>query len=256
MLQRIADELAALRDDLLLPPEQRAARAEQRRREQLARNLDEIGSAISAGEFVVADERLGHLSKTSPDTAELAPMRRILANARAATEAQKLARARAMVGELMSMAAFDKAIAEADDLVRELPDSAQAAELLGRVRHEADTYARQQQKKLYEQVTRSTEMHYWRAALEAARQLARTYPDSVEAGEVVAQMDLLSENARIEEVRDRRDHIADMLQRRRYRRAVELAEDIIAHYPDTQAAKELTEQMDRLRELAAKDRSP
>jgi len=255
LLQRIADELAELREDLSLSPEQRAARAERRRREQLAQGLDEIRSAIAAGEFVLAEDRLAHLSKTSPDTAELAPMRADLAEARAAAEAQKLARARATVGELMSMAAFDEAIAEADHLARQLPDSAQATDLLERVRREADTFASQQRQKLYLQVARASEMHHWRAALAAARQLALTYPSSAEAGEVVAQIDLLAENARIEEVRDRRDRIADLLQRRRYRLAVELAEDIVAHFPDTQAAKELTGQMDRLRELAAKDKS-
>ena len=255
LLQRIADELAELREDLSLSPEQRAARAEQRRAEQLAQALDEIRAAIAAGRFVLAEERLEHLAKTSPDAPELAAARDELADARAVAEARKLARARATVGELMSMAAFSEAVAEAEDLARQLPDSAQATDLLERVRREADTFANQQRQKLYLQVARATEMHHWRSALAAARQLALTCPDSIEAGEVLAQMDLLTENARIEEVRDRRDRIADLLQRRRYRLAVELAEDVVAHYPDTQAAKELTGQMPRLRELAAKDKS-
>ena len=255
LLQRIADELAGLREDMSLSPPQRAARAENRRQEQLTQSLREIESAIGAGQFVLAQERLAHLSRAMPEAPDAAGLRVRLAEARATTEAQRVAKTHATVDELMSMAAFDKAIAEAEDLARQLPDSVQAAELVERTRREADTFARQQRQKLYLQVTRATEMHHWRAALEAARQLARLYAASAEADEVVAQMELLTENARIEEVRDRRDRINDMIQRRRYRLAVELAEDVIAHYPDTQAAKELTEQMDRLRELAAKDKS-
>jgi len=255
LLQRIADELSALREDMSLSPEQRAARAEQRRTEQLAQEMAQIHSAIAAGEFVLAEERIEHLAKTTPDAPDLDGARTELTDARAAAEARKLARARATVGELMSMAAFDEAIAAADHLARQLPDSDQATELLAHVRREADTFAAQQRQKLYMQVARATEMHHWRDALAAARQLALTYPASAEAGEVVAQMDLLTENARIEEVRDRRDRIAELLQRHRYRLAVELAEDVVAHYPDTQAAKELAGQMDRLRELAAKDKS-
>jgi len=254
LLQRIADELVELREDLSLSPEQRVARADERRREQLAQGLDEIRSAIAAGQFVLAEERLDHLAKTMPEAPDLASARNALADARGAAEAQKLARTRATVGELMSMAAFDEAVAEADDLARQLPDSTQATDLLERVRREADTFASQQRQKLYLQVARATEMHHWRAALAAARQLALTYPGSAEAGEVIAKMDVLAENSRIEEVRDRRDRIADLLQRRRYRLAVELAEDVVAHFPDTQAAKELAGQMDRLRKLAAKDR--
>lgn len=255
LLQRIADEVAGLREDMSLSPAERAARAENRRRQQLTQSLCEIESAIGAGQFVLAQERLAHLSQAMPEAPDAAGLRVRLAEARATAEAQRVAKARATVDELMSMAAFDKAIAEAEGLARQLPDSVQAAELVERTRREADTFARQQREKLYLQVTRATEMHHWRAALEGARQLARLHAGSVEADEVVAQMELLTENARIEEVRDRRDRISDMIQRRRYRLAVELAEDVIAHYPDTQAAMAFTEQMDRLRELAAKEKS-
>jgi len=253
LLQRIADEMAELREDLSLSPEERSARAERRRKEQLEQSVSEINAAITAGQFVVAGERLEHLSRAMPEAEELAGLHDRLAEARLEAEARRLARARATVGELMSMSAFDRAIIETEDLLRELPDSEQAAELVEYVQREAETFARQRRQKLYLQVTRATELHQWVAALDAARQLVRLHPGSVEASEVLMQMDLLTENARIAEARERRDRILDMIKHRRYGMAVELAEDVVAHYPDTQAAKELKEQMDRLRKLAAKE---
>ncbi|KKK89020.1 hypothetical protein LCGC14_2737320, partial [marine sediment metagenome] len=69
------------------------------------------------------------------------------------------------------------------------------------------------------------------------------YPDSPEATHLSAQMQTLRDNARIEEVRELRDQIRDMLERRRYAEAVKVAEEVMDRYPETQAAAELRGQI-------------
>ena len=60
----------------------------------------------------------------------------------------------------------------------------------------------------------------------------------------------IQDNARIEEVREIRDQIRDLINRRRYGEAVEAAEAVVRRFPDTRAAIELGRQLNRLRELA------
>ena len=64
-------------------------------------------------------------------------------------------------------------------------------------------------------------------------------------------METLKDNARIEEVRQLRDQIRDLIGRRRFAEAVRVSEELIRRFPDTQAANELRSQIDRLRARAA-----
>ena len=88
------------------------------------------------------------------------------------------------------------------------------------------------------------------AALAAAGELLEAYPDSPEAAEVRSTLRTLTDNARIEEVRELRDEIRDLLSRRRYAEALACARDLVRRFPTTAAAEELRSQMARLEELA------
>jgi len=103
---------------------------------------------------------------------------------------------------------------------------------------------------LYREVQRHAEARRWREALEAAHRFIDAFPQSVDADAVRAMLPTIEGNARIEEVRAIRDRIRDLIERRRYAEAVEVAEDVIARFPETRAAEELCRQLDRLRELS------
>jgi hypothetical protein len=64
-------------------------------------------------------------------------------------------------------------------------------------------------------------------------------------------MTTLEQNARIEEVRQLRDEMRDMIERRRYAEALEIAKDAMKRFPQSHFAVELKGQIARLRELAA-----
>lgn len=162
-----------------------------------------------------------------------------------------VARARRQAEDLMAVANFGDAEAVARDLVESYPSDEDARRLLEHVHREGRAFAMEQRRRLYDEVDRMAGSHRWRAAAAAARRLLEDYPNSQEADLVAEKMATLEENARMEEARELRDRIRDMLQRRRYAEAVTLAEDVLVRFPDTRMAAELRGQMDRLRQRAA-----
>ncbi|MHC4563022.1 MAG: hypothetical protein ACYS8X_09650 [Planctomycetota bacterium] len=170
----------------------------------------------------------------------------------AADQAAQTARAFQQITELMSMARFDEARRQAEALARQFPDAAEGQALLQRVDREAHSYDRQQRQRLYDTVDQLCLDRRYRPALAAAEQLLETFGHSVEAAEVAARLDMLRANARLEEARELRNRVRDLIVRRRYPEALPVAEDLVRRFGETQAASELRTQLDRLRELASK----
>ena len=97
---------------------------------------------------------------------------------------------------------------------------------------------------------RAAEARQWKSALASAQRLLSEYPDSSEADKITAKLPNIRDNSRLEEARQLRDDIRELIERRRYAEAVRIAHDILARFPDTQAAAELRPQVDRLEALA------
>jgi outer membrane protein assembly factor BamD (BamD/ComL family) len=157
--------------------------------------------------------------------------------------------AKRRVEELMSVSGFATAVAVVNGLLAKHPSSAEAIALLERVRREREAFVDEQRLAMYRKVEKEAFSRRWRDALSAAEELLSAYPDSPEADAVRARMDTLRENARIEEVRRLRDRVSDLISRRQFAQAIEVAKDVIARFPATAAARELHEQMAKLEEL-------
>jgi outer membrane protein assembly factor BamD (BamD/ComL family) len=151
---------------------------------------------------------------------------------------------------MMAVGAFDQAEAEARDLDLRYPNDPAVTDLLNRVRREGRMFHNERRDRMYNKVVRLAEARQWRQALKAARQYVQAFPSGAGADAVGAMLATMEDNARIEEVRELRDHIRDLLEQRRYAEAVECARDVIERFPDTRAAEDLGRQMNRLRELA------
>ena len=164
--------------------------------------------------------------------------------------AEDVVACRRQVEDLMALAHFDEAVAAAEELVESYPNSEKAADLWARVLRESDAYHRDMRHRMQKDVQHFSETRVWRRALAAAEKLIEAYPDSPEATQLSRQMQTLRDNSRIEEVRELRDQIRDMLERRRYAEAVKVAEEVMDRYPETQAAAELRGEIRRLRLLA------
>lgn len=252
-LAAIADVQAAVKElnaNLMLTEEERRIKR-QRQQDLGAQDLAlRIEDATSAGHFEAADVLLRQMRDEFPCDTRHGELAGRLQQARAAAEARDVAGHTDNAQDLMALGKYDEALAAAAELVQRHPQSPQAAELKQRVEREASVFMAEQRRRLYRQVQQHSEGRRWRLALEHAVKLMQQYPDSSEAKEMVLNHQTLQDNARLEEVRQMRDAIRDMIERRRYSEAVGVARQIIKRFPDTAVAEELLQQMPRLEELS------
>jgi len=253
VLEEILAQLKELNDNILMTDEQRREKA-QRRRERLRRKLvNDIRDALDAADFARAGRGLAELKDKAPGDEQIEPLRKRLHDARRAARDEEIAAATRRAGDLMATGAFDQAVAEVFALAQRHPDEPAVASLLDRVRREGRMFNNQRRDRMYNEIVRLGEARQWRQALGAARRYIQAFPTGAGTDAVRTMLATIENNARIEEVRELRDHIRDLIERRRYGEAVEYAQDVIERFPGTRAAEELGRQMNRLRELA---RSP
>ncbi len=251
LLREILAQLRELNENLLLTPEQRHSKRRHQREELARRFAEQVEQAIDAGEFSLAEQHLAAFAEQLPEEAD--HLRRLQVRLIEVRDGAKLAEIEARTREvcdLMAVSSFERAEAVARELRDRYPDEPAVIELLQRVRREGEMFLRERRDRLYKEVERLAEARQWRAALDAARQFLEAFPDGVNGDALRAMMPTIEDNARIEEVREIRDHIRDLIERRRYAEALEAAEDVIQRFPDTRAAAELKEQLNRLRELS------
>ncbi len=253
VLEEILAQLKELNENILMTDEQRRAKA-QLRHERLRRELiDDVQTALGAADFARAGRGLDTLEEKAPGDENIQPLRKQLHDARQAACDEETAAVTLRAIDLMATGAFDQAVAEVLALAQRHPDEPAVVGLLDRVRREGRMFNDERRVRMYNEVVRLAEARQWRQALIAAKRYVEAFPTGAGVDAVRAMLATMESNARIEEVRELRDHIRDLIERRRYGEAVEYARDVIERFPDTRAAEELGRQMNRLRELA---RSP
>jgi len=253
LLQRLLGEIMEMNANLLMSQDQREAKGRQRQ-ERLAREVTgAFAAALVEHAFARAETCIKQFEDDLPDDDRVAEMQSRLAEARKVAEARDVEDATRRANDLMAVSSFVEAQQTADGLLLAYPSSEAAGTLVDRVQRESKAFFREQRQRLYAEVQRNADARRWRKALDAARQLVETYGDSTEADEARAMLATLEGNARIEEVRQLRDRIRDMIKRRRYAEAVNTAREVLHRFPDSQAANDLRGQMARLEELAAEE---
>lgn len=157
------------------------------------------------------------------------------------------------VEALMAAGRFDEATQAARELSQRMGEDEEIAELQQRVEREQKAYEQDRVGRLYRKVQSQAKQRNWQEALGAAEELRSHYPDRPEARLVEVIQETLRENARLERVRQLRDQIRDMIGRQRYGQALDLAREVVRDYPETAAAQELSQQMERLEQRAAQE---
>lgn len=253
LLQRLLSEIMEMNANLLMSQNQREAKG-RHRQERLARDLLAAFEAALAGhEFAHAEVCISQFEIDLPDDARLAEMVTRLAETRAAAEARDVETETRQAEDLMAVGSFDDARQVAEALGSAYPASDSARALAERVEREAAAVLREQRQRLYADVQSHAGARRWCQALEAAKRLMETCPGTSEADAASAMLTTIEDNARIEEARKLRDHLRDMVTRRRYTEAVAIAQDLMERFPNSHAANDLQGQMARLRELAAEE---
>ena len=250
VLGDILAQLRELNENILMSDEQRRAKARLRQDKLRRKLIEEAQAAIDAADFARAGRLVETLAEKVPGDEHVQPLQKRLDEARQAARGEQIGAVTRCVGDMMAVGAFDQAEAEARDLDLRYPNDPAVTDLLNRVRREGRMFHNERRDRMYNEVVRLAEARQWRQALKVARQYVQAFPSGAGADAVGAMLATMEDNARIEEVRELRDHIRDLLEQRCYAEAVECARDVIERFPDTRAAEDLGRQMNRLRELA------
>jgi tetratricopeptide (TPR) repeat protein len=255
ILRQILEQLAELNANTLLTSEEREAKRLRKRSELAERLSRQITAAAREESFDEAAQLLERLREEIPDDPHLEELRLRIEEGRREQTRRILQGRMQRAADLMAVARFDEAIDVAEQLHREHPEHPETDGLLERVKRQAQTFEYEQRRRLYSELHAHGEARHWKQALEVAHRLMDNYPDSTEATQLKSLLPTLVDNARLEEVRQLRDRFVDLVERRRYPEAAELAKHVADNYPETTAAEELRAQLPRLHELAFKARN-
>lgn len=209
--------------------------------------------AILAGDFRRGQDWIAELVSARGDDPRIGELRSRLQRGQAALAAGEFACQKKTVEDMLALADYERAERAVEAMVDALGETDEIRAFVVQVKGEAAAFREEQLKRMLAEVRQYAEARQWRKALEAAREVIREHARTRQAEEVRGMMPLIEENARIEEVRQLRDRIADLIERKRFGEAVETAQDVIRRFPDTQAAAQLTREIDKLRKRAGMD---
>jgi hypothetical protein len=237
--------------DALLLSEAERGEMRRRRRQRLVRQLErEVDAAVAEGDFAAAERRVETFADRLPGDEAAAAQRARIAAARDDSRRRELDDTRHRAEDLMALGRFADAETVAAGLTLRFPDAAEAAGLLEQVRRERGIFETERRRRLMREVERAAEKRQWREALRTSAAFLTAFPEGGDAEHIRSLRPTMEDNARLEEVREIRDGIRDLIARRRYAEALGLARDLVARFPDTRAAVELTRQLPRLEEMA------
>ena len=250
LMPQLLRQLTELNTNVLLTEEER----QEKRRRSLAKLADdvarEIESALLERRFDDAGDLVLRLRDIAPQHDRLAVFHKQVLRGQEEQVRELISGQMQRASDLMSVSRFEEAVEVAENLHYKYPHSREADELLARVQREAATFHTEKRRRLYAIIQEHSQARHWKQALAGAHKLMETYADSEEAEKIRTMMPTFVDNARIQEVREYRDKIVDLMERHRYAEAVQLAKHVVDNYPETTAAEELRTQMPRLQELA------
>lgn len=249
-LAQLLSELRELNATMLMSDKQLQIKRSHRQKLTADALADDIAAATDAERFARAAELLEDLKGQVPDEPRYNQLKDALVQARNKSQAADVAAVKDRAEDLMAVGAFDQAIRVAEELLDKHPAVPEAIGLLDHVKRERDMLMAEQRRGLYAEIERHADKRQWPQAVEAAKKLLAEHAGSDEADAVAAKMSTLEDNARLAEARQLRDSVRDLLNRRRYGEALEVARELTDRFPETQAAAELREQLQRLEELS------
>ncbi len=242
--------LQEINENTLLNEQGRQQKIEFLALQERKRSFNDIDRLIQEREWAQAKTILELLIRKYPDNPDVKQQMIQLESLRKDAFNEELAQARKTITNFIAISAWDKAIRLAENLIEKHPDMPEARQLLQNIRTERARFREEQIKRMYCDIQKSIARKRWNDALQIGRQLIEKYPDSVEAETIRSQITTLETNAEIEKRQELEEQIKDLVRRRNFIQAVELARFVIANYPTSPQANALRDQLAKLEELA------
>jgi hypothetical protein len=242
--------LKEINENVLLDDAGKKRKLELIAQEDRRRSLAEIDRLMQMREWAQAKSILDNLLAKYPEHPALTNKPAEMEEKRKRTFNEEFVQARKIITDLIAISAWDKAIKLAENFLEKHPDMSAAKELEVHVRAERQKFRDEHIRRMYSDIQKATSKKRWNDALQIARQLMDKYPDSVEAETLSGQMETLEANADIEKRQQLEEQIKDLVHRRSFKQAFDLAKFVIDAYPTSPQAEALRQKLDKLEELA------
>jgi hypothetical protein len=218
--------------------------------EESKRTFAEVDRLTAGREWSQARNLMERLIFKYPDNVEAKRYFEQVEELRKRLFNDELTQARKTVNDLVAISAWDKAVGHAQTFLANHPDMPQAKELESQVRNDRKKFREEHLKRMSADIQKLIGRKRWNDSLGIARQLVEKYPDSVEAEALRIQMKTMEDNAEIEKRQELEEQIKDLVKRRNFIQAVEMARYVISTYPSSPQARALRDQIAKLEELA------
>jgi hypothetical protein len=249
----MTEDIVLLRDineNLLLDEAGRKRKIEFLAEQERKRIFAEVEDLIKEKDWAKVRVLLTTLADKYPGNTAIRDHISTMETLRKAAFADEFLHTKKIVHDLIAISAWERATHMADILVERHPDQASAKELAAHVCTERVRFREEQIKRMHADIERSIGKKRWNDALQVSQQLIEKYPDSVEAETLRLQMATMETNAEIEKRQELEEQIKDLVKRRNFIQAVELARYVIDQYPSSPQATALRGQLEKLEELA------
>lgn len=247
--------LKEINENTLLDESGRAGKfellAEQHRKAVFA----DVEQLVRQREWAKAKYLLEGLAVRFPNNADVHKQMNGLDRLRRAAFSDDLNRAKKTIDEFIAISAWDRAAGNAEALLEKHPEMDAARELVAYVSGQRQRFRTEQLKRMSGDIQHSISRKRWIDALRAAQQLIDRYPDSVDAEALRNQLETLQTNAEIEKRQQLEVQIKDLVRRRSFVQALELARHVIVTYPTSPQADALREQLEKFEKLAREHES-
>lgn len=249
-IRRLLEEVRQL---AMMNDQQRQEHFRRHRDQHKLNTLRRAQAAIAHSDWAKAQQLIDHLRPEFGEDRDLKQVEDELRIARSAGETESLSRLRSHIEDLMAISNWDEALAEAQKFAAAYPDNPQGQQMLARVTRERDLYRDNTAERLYKEIKQHIERREWTRAAAEANRLIEKFGDHRRALKIREQLDVIRENAEIQSRQEQEKRIEELLRARRLHEAIELAEDLIEHYPGSPQAQSLEEMLPKLRERAIRE---
>ncbi len=252
-MKDVVAQLKELRDLTMMDDAQRKQRwtviLKQRRETLLAETTRQIQNA----NWTAAGRALALLEADFPSDASLADFRARIDRGRTESQAKEVSAIRGRVQDLTAIGNWDQAQLLAVKFTENFPENVEGRALLADVERERQVFTEATANRLYVEIKTDIESRRWRRARSNADKLVQMFPEHRRSATLRPQLQTIRDNAEIEERQEQEHRIQELVRAKRFKEAIELAEDVIDDFPGSPQAATLQAMLPKMRELATKD---
>ena len=240
-LERMVKLLEEMKEVSMLDETQRQARRQTSMVRRKSARLEEVARLINRQDWPQADALLHLLESLHAGDPDVLAVRNQLDDARIATQADEWERVVRQVEDFLALSKYSQAISVLMQFLERYPTHTDGQHLALRVKHEQQIYTENHSLRLYDEIKSAVENRQWRTALLGIQTFLDRFPEHPRANKIRQQVRVIQKNAEIEERHEQEDRIRDLINTGRFSEAADLAEDLLARFPDSPQAAYLTE---------------